>query len=242
MKGVRHSAAEEASEPHFAEGAQSPATMGTIASMHVGKGAVAGGASLILLAVAAPARANSTVPAQATLFARSLAPPSYTFHLDVAMAMRHFPWLHFRLEGTGVYDPGESYVVHFSSVPWFIPRQQHSCDLSMLDPLMWPNRYTYQEVGQRDDETLFALQAIDDPSLKGATVAIGPKGRAREIDATYSDGTHIETRVNSSDVDGFFLPATMTADIDEPHLSLSADADFKDYDFAAQELPQSSSP
>jgi hypothetical protein len=211
-----------------------------MAAMHLGKGAVAGGASLILLAVAAPVRGVQSPPVPTSLFARSLAPPSYTFQLDVAMAMRHFPWLHFHLQGTGVYDPGESYVVHFTSVPWFIPRQQHNCDLSMMDPLMWPSRYTYQEIGERDGETLFTLQAINDPSLKEATVAIGPKGRAREVDAIYSDGTHIQTRVSSSDVGGFFLPETMTADIDEPHLALSANADFKDYDFDSQPSPSGS--
>jgi hypothetical protein len=217
--------------------------MGITVAMRVGKGAVAGGASLMFFAVAVPARANPPVPPpQPALFARSLAPPGYTFHLDVAMAMRHFPWLHFHLQGTGVYDPGESYVVHFTSVPWFIPHQHQDADLSMLDPLMWPNKYTYQEIGERDDETLFALQAIDDPSLKEATVAIGPKGRARQVDATYSDGTHIETRVSSSDIDGFFLPATMTADIDEPHLALSANADFEDYDFDSEASAPNSLP
>jgi hypothetical protein len=43
--------------------------------------------------------------------------------------------------------------------------------------------------------------------------------------------------VNSSNVSGFFLPVTLTAQIDEPHLALSASADFTDYDFAAQQQP-----
>jgi len=201
--------------------------------MRVAKGAVAGGASLLLFAVGAPVRgASASASTPAPLFERSLAPPSYRFHLDVAMAMRHFPWLHFHLQGEGVYEPGVSYVVHFDSVPWFIPRSHHDADLSMLDPLMWPKKYTYVETGQRDDETFFDLHALDDPTLRDAVVTIGPRGRARQVDATYIDGTKIETKVSSGDVDGFFLPETMSADIDEPHMALSANADFKDYSFA----------
>ena len=192
------------------------------------------GACLLLLAMfGAPASARvqpSPVPLDETT-----APPNYTFRLDVAMAMRHFPWLHFHLEGLGVYQPGVSYVVHFTKTPWFIPPARHDADLSMLDPMMWPRRYLYEEIGQQGDERIFALHAINDQSLRTATVAVGPNGAARHIDATYSDGTHIETRLNISDVDGFFLPATMTADIDEPHIALSANADFKDYDFGSDQ-------
>lgn len=200
--------------------------------MHVPKGAMAGGASVVLLALASPA-VGRTAPANAPIAAEGAPPPGYTFRLDVAMAMRHFPWLHFHLEGDGVYDPGESYVVHFTTIPWFAPRKQHDCDLSMLDPLMWPKRYTYQQVGETNDNRLFELHAIDDPTLVSATVAIGPRGKARQVDASYNDGTHIEMRVASSDVDGFFLPESVTADIDEPHLALSANADFKDYTFGS---------
>jgi hypothetical protein len=157
------------------------------------------------------------------------------------MAMRHFPWLHFHLQGLGVYEPGVSYVVHFTKTPWFIPQARHDADLSMLDPLMWPGRYLYEEIGQQGDEKLFALHAINDPSLRNATVAVGPNGAARRIDATYSDGTHIETRVNLNNVDGFLLPATMTADIDEPHIALSANADFENYDFGSDQQARNTS-
>src|SRR5579871_2817670 len=151
------------------------------------------------------------------------------------MAMRHFPWLHFHIEGNGTYEPGRSYAVHFDNVPWFVPRQRHDADLSMLDPLMWPSRYTYQELGQRDGDTLFALHSLSDATLKSATVAIGPHGHARRVDAMYSDGTHIGMHVNSSEVDGFLLPASLSAEIDEPHLALSANADFKDYEFGGEQ-------
>lgn len=188
--------------------------------MYAAKGVVAGGASLVFLMLAVPAIAGTREP-----------PPNYTFKLDVAMAMRHFPWLHFHMQGVGAYQPGVSYVVHFTSLPWFVPKSRHDFDLSMIDPLMWPQRYLYQQTGQNGDGTIFELHAIDDPGLRNATVTLGSGGLARHIDATYSDGTTINMQVNTSTVGGFLLPVAMKADINEPHLALSANADFKDYAF-----------
>ena len=187
--------------------------------MYAAKGA-AGGASLVFLMFAMPAIASTREP-----------PPNYTFKLDVAMAMRHFPWLRFHMQGLGIYSAGVSYVVHFTSVPWFVPKSRHDFDLSMIDPLMWPKRYLFQQTGQHDGDTTFELHAIDDPGLRDATVTLGPGGLAREVQAAYSDGTTIDTHVSNSNINGFLLPVTMKADINEPHLALSASADFKDYDF-----------
>ena len=188
--------------------------------MHAAKGGAAGGASLVLLMLALPGVASTREP-----------PPNYTFKLDVAMAMRSFPWLHFHMSGLGVYNAGVSYVVHFTSVPWFVPKSRTDFDLSMIDPLMWPKHYLFEQTGQRDGDAIFALHAIDDPGLRGATATLGPGGLVREVQAAYSDGTTIDTQVSNSTVNGFLLPVTMKADINEPHLALSASADFKDYDF-----------
>ena len=187
--------------------------------MNATKG-IATGASLVFLMLAAPATASTRE-----------APPNCTFKVDVAMAMRHFPWLHFHMQGVGVYEPGVSYVVHFTSLPWFVPKSRHDADLSMIDPLMWPKRYLYSQTGQHDGDTIFELHAIDDASLRNATVTVGPGGLARHIEANYSDGTTIDSEVSNRPVDGFLLPVTMKADINEPHIALSASADFKDYAF-----------
>lgn len=148
------------------------------------------------------------------------------------MAMRHFPWLHFRVEGVGRYEPGKAYLVHFTKLPWFAPQQAHDTDLAMLEPALWPSRFFYQQTGQEDGNTLFDLRALDDPSLKSAIVGLGPKWCARQIDALYSDGTQIKMNVTFHPVDGFMLPSGLTADIDEPHMALSASAQFKNYAFA----------
>jgi hypothetical protein len=199
--------------------------------MHVSKGAVAGGASLVLLSLAQAFRAAAALPLPAV--EGDPEPPGYTFKVDVAMAMRHFPWLHFHVSGDGVFQPGVSYVVHFDQVPWFVPRQRHDADLSMLDPLMWPGHFTYEQIGEHNGQRIYALHSLD-ASLKSATVALGPRGRASKVDATYNDGTHLDMNVTSSDVNGFLLPATLTASIDEPHMALSANADFKNYEFGGE--------
>lgn len=153
---------------------------------------------------------------------------SFTFHANVAMAMRHFPWLHFHVYGTGDYRRGDHYVLQLSGGLPFASGL-HTIDLSMIDPSMWPSRYRYQETAARGGDAIFALQALADPTLTAATAALNPLGTADWVDASYSDGTHIHMTVNSNDVQGFLLPATLTADVDRPHMPLSADATFSDY-------------
>lgn len=173
-------------------------------------------------------------------FARNQALPSYTFDMDVAMAMHHFPWLHFHVEGTGKYEPGKAYSVHFTKMPWFAPRQVQDTDLAMLDPAMWPSRFLYEQAGQEDGNTLFDLRALDNPSLKSATVGLGPKLCPREVRAAYNDGTQIKMDVDFGNVDGFMLPTMLTADINEPHVALSANAQFENYTFALASAPAAS--
>jgi hypothetical protein len=39
--------------------------------------------------------------------------------------------------------------------------------------------------------------------------------------------------VNSNNVDGFLLPASLSADVDCPYMPLSANASFSDYDITS---------
>ena len=210
--------------------------------MVITKSAVASGASLVLLTCVGTPRSSAAVLDPSSLLGKTVAPPSYTFEMDVAMAMRHFPWLRFHMSGTGEYLPGQSYIVHFDKLPWFAPRQQHDCDLSMLDPTMWPKRFIYQEIGEQHGETMFQLHSLTDPTLIGATVTLGPYLHARHVEASYTDGTHIDMSVTSNNVDGFLLPATVTAQIDESHIAFSASGEFKDYAFSVGDAPRSTSP
>jgi hypothetical protein len=201
--------------------------------MNLVLGAVSAVAAGALIASIAPTRATQTgTPAIAAVSARNDALQSYTFHMDIAMAMRHFPWLHFRMEGLGDYRRGDHYVVHLTKMPWFASKIQ-KIDLSMIDPAMWPNRYRYEQAGQDKGDTIFALHALQDQSLASATVALNPILGARWVDAIYADGTHIHMNVSSNDVDGFLLPVTLTASVDYPTMPLSANANFTDYSITA---------
>ncbi len=128
---------------------------------------LAGFASAVAL-VAAPAVASQAESSSPAPWLSVVAPPGYTFQLDVLVRMQHFPWLRFHLLGTGEYEPGQTYKVTFTKVPWFLPKSPNGMDLSMLDPLMWPGRFLYEQTGVRDGMTLFSLHALNDPTLADA--------------------------------------------------------------------------
>lgn len=146
------------------------------------------------------------------------------------MAMHHFPWLHFRLIGDGLYQRGDRYIVHFTQMPRFAS-QIHDIDLSMLDPSLWPKNYRYAAAGSEDAGTIFNLKALHDPMLAKAQVALNERG-ADWVDATYTDGMHIHMNVSSADAGGYLLPSTLDVTIDYPHMPLSATATFGGYQFA----------
>jgi hypothetical protein len=114
--------------------------------------ATAGG--IMILSSSAPTRAtNLNAPIVAAASERNDALETFTFHANISMAMRHFPWLHFHMEGLGDYRRGDHYVLRLTGAPSFASRMRQ-IDLSMIDPGMWPNRYRYTEVGRRDGDTL----------------------------------------------------------------------------------------
>jgi hypothetical protein len=188
-------------------------------------------AALAMFVATSRAAACSEAGAPLDPWDQSQSLPSYTFDMDVAMRMRHFPWLGFHMQGVGRYEPGKAYAVHFSGLPWFAPRQQHDADLSMLDPALWPTRYIFKKQGEENGNTVFDLHSITDPTLANATVGLGPKWCARYVQAAYDDGTQITMNVDFSDIDGYMLPVSLAADIDVPRESLTATADFKNYVF-----------
>jgi hypothetical protein len=160
--------------------------------------------------------------------ARDKTLPNFTFHADVAVAMHHFPWLHFHLIGDGQYRRHGRYVVHFTQMPFFA-KNVHDIDLSLLNPALWRKEYVVSERGISGQDTVFDLQARHDPSLKSAEVALNENG-PDWVDATYADGTHIHMTVTATE-SGFLLPTKLDCAIDVPHMPLSATADFTDYRF-----------
>lgn len=188
--------------------------------MFPGKGRLAAAALLASAVNAAPAGACAT---NATPF---------NFDVEVTMRMRTFPWLTLHLKGVGRYEPGKYYRVRFSNLPWFVPRQQHVADLSVLDPAMWPVLYSYQNIGTENGMSVFALRYLQAPATMKAVVALDSTGCARNVDVTYNDGTRLHLNVECASVQGVTIPTSMTAAIKVPHASFTANAAFGDYTFS----------
>lgn len=186
----------------------------------------------LLAAVIYSGLAASSQPGYAVIAAYDRNAPSqtYTFHMSVAVAMKHFPWLHFHMDGDGLYRPGDRYKVHFTSGPPMMPQGARDIDLSMLDPSMWPGRYRYEAVGQdRNGDTIFSLEDASSTQLQKGTVALDPLTGTRWVDATYQDGTHIHMDVTCDNALGFIVPESLKATVDYPHMPVVADATFSDY-------------
>ena len=214
--------------------------------MNVWLSAFAAAATGTLVASGAVA-ATTPVPSGARVIAaaygRNDALQGYTFQMNIDMAMKTFPWLHFKMEGLGEYRRGDHYIVHLTKKPSFAEKM-HDIDLSMIDPNMWPSRYTYQQTGEKDGDAIFTLQGLKkQTTLKSATVALNPASGAHWVDANYADGMHVHMTIASNDLAGYLLPATLNADFDYPHMfPLSADASFSNYNITDPPQPVPPSP
>lgn len=156
----------------------------------------------------------------------------YTFDMDVAMSMRHFPWLRFHLDGSGRYVRGESEAVDFTRVPFFA-RGFSQIDLSPLDPCMWPHLYTVRALGAGDGTIAFSLRPKkvdpnDQNPLVEAVVTLDSAYDTREVVLHYENGS-ITLALTPASILGYRLPASGEADIDMPGRSLTARADFTNY-------------
>jgi len=201
---------------------------------------VAVSAMLITLSAASTARAGDASWVIAA-YEHSDAPASYTFHMDLALAMHHFPWMHFHVSGDGAYNKGKKYEVQFTHVPMFFGNKMQKVDLSMIDPSMWEQRYHVDLVGKDGDATVFSLHSLDPQSgLVSALVTLNPDCTTRAIDVKYNDGTHITLNLTANQTAGYVLPSNGNAEISMPHMALSAQADFTDYNF--NPAPSSPSP
>lgn len=164
--------------------------------------------------------------------ARNPSLDAYSFHLDAAMAMKHFPWLHFHIAGDGEYIRGDRYVVNFTQTPFFA-RSVKQVDLSPLDPSMWPKQYSIAVASQNDGSTTFVLQKLhQDPQdphpLVDALVTLDAQHETRDVVLQYADGA-IHLVLSPAETQGYRLPASFTADIDMPGEALTAQANFSDY-------------
>lgn len=203
---------------------------------HRCKAAVAVSALLLALAMPIPAPAVTGNPGNPAALApaqrRNPSLSAYTFHMTVAMAMRHFPWLHFHMEGTGHYVRGEDYGVRFTKMPFFA-RSFKQIDLSPLDPSMWPKRYLVSVVDQNDGMTTFALrEKLPDPHernpLVEALVTLDAHYSTRQVVLHYANGV-IQLSLTPTEIQGYRLPTSGVVSINMPGEALSAHANFTNY-------------
>jgi hypothetical protein len=188
---------------------------------------------LALLAFLTAPSTSAPTPAFALACQRNPSLGSYTFHMHVALAMHQFPWLHFRIEGTGQHVRGELYVVHLTRMPFFA-KGFSTIDLSPLDPRMWKKQYLVQLVDRNDRTTTFLLhERAQDPQekdpLKSALVTLDESYATREVVLQYANGGEILLELTPSNASGYRLPATADAQIHMLGETLTAHADFTDY-------------
>jgi hypothetical protein len=187
--------------------------------------------AVLILVVLGSLSATAGDPAFLAARERNPSLKAYSFRVDVVMRMRSFPWLHFRLAGTGTYLRGRRYVIEFSETPFFA-RSVKTIDLSALDPTMWQDRFIVRIVSQKNGMTTFDLrerniESADNPLL-GAEVTLDSNDATREVVFQYAKG-EIALHLSPSDIQGYRLPVSTDADIKMPGNNLSAHADFTDY-------------
>lgn len=158
---------------------------------------------------------------------------AYTFDVNVVLAMRHFPWLHFRLAGEGQNVRGVHYMVHFTKMPFFA-RGMNEVDLSTLDPKIWENRYIVDLVDQKNSMTTFSLRPRDQDqeqtnSLTNALVTLDANYATRTVVLQYANGGNITLNLTPENTYGYWLPAAGDAQIDMPGEVLTAHVSFSNY-------------
>lgn len=180
----------------------------------------------------APAATRAATTSEAACASRNPSLTEYTFDMNVAMRMRHFPWLRFGLVGNGRYVRGQSHVVDFTQTPFFA-KGFKQVDLSPLDPCIWPHLYTVSSLGERDGTTAFLLRPLKlDPQEKNplieALVTLDSDYATRDVILHYANGS-ITLTLTPASILGYRLPADADVSIDMPGRSLSAHADFTNY-------------
>ncbi|MGB6740589.1 MAG: hypothetical protein WBE59_09075 [Candidatus Cybelea sp.] len=162
----------------------------------------------------------------------------YTFHMNVALAMHHFPWLHFHISGIGQNVRGRRYIVRFTKMPFFA-RGFHTIDLSALDPSMWKSRYNVTGVTRRGSMTMFSLlprgtNRERQNQLRVAYVTLGATYATRSVVLYYRNGGSITLNLTPGSTSGYWLPASGVAQINMPGEALSAHATLTDYATVSQ--------
>jgi len=164
----------------------------------------------------------------------------YTFSMNVAMRMRHFPWLRFGIAGNGQYVRGRSHTVRFTKTPFFA-KGLHQIDLAPLDPCIWPRSYVVTLSGTAGGMTTFSLHPREiDPQdtnpMVQALVTLDSADSTRKVVLQYTHG-EIELLLMPAAVGEYRLPANADVNINMPGQALSAHASLTNYEITQQTSP-----
>jgi len=181
-------------------------------------------ASLALLAEGPPDEAARVF---AMTGARTSAVRSYTFDIHVDFALRTFPYLHFRLNGTGEYQRPDLYSVRFHDVPWF-GKGFENVKMDPLEPVTWPATYDVVSLAQDGNRSIVEMKDRIHGHVRGVHAELDPDG-LRQVQWSYDDGGVITVNVNPVEVDGYPVPQTEDADIQVPGYHVVAHAHFDSY-------------
>ncbi|HYL27215.1 MAG TPA: hypothetical protein VEW74_05220 [Candidatus Nitrosotalea sp.] len=195
-----------------------------------------GSALLALVAIVGFTGANPrTDPVAAACAQRNPSLDQYTFDMNVALRMRHLPWLGFRMTGTGEYVRGRTHVVRFDRMPF--GAAAHQVDLSPLDPCMWPKSYVAVPLASRDGMATFDLHPRtvdpqDKNPLVDALVSLDAGDSTRRVLLSYAHGS-IALALTPQSIGAYRLPSSADVDINMPGESLSGHADLTNYSIAS---------
>jgi hypothetical protein len=157
---------------------------------------------------------------------------SYTFAIEGVMAMRSFPWLHFRFTGQGRYVRGVLYTVRLTQLPFFA-KAFHKLDLSTLAPSIWPHRFDVTFAGTQGGDDLYRLEDPKDKNLRDAIVRVDPQLGIREVELSYGNGSTVSLFLKCERANRFLLPSSATGQIGASVGKLAVSATFDDYDLLA---------
>jgi len=195
--------------------------------------AVVAGA-LFLLADGSPSEAERVIAAASAPFAPLAA---YTFDVHVDVAMKSFPYLAFRLDGTGRWQRPDLYSIAFRHVPWFAKGFENA-KIDPLQPQTWAHDYEFLGVaGTGERRTLSMREPAQPGNMKTIEADFDGDG-LRRIDWEYRNGGAIVVEIDPVRVEGVPLPAVERTDLRLPGYHVLGVARFSNYTLIRTEPAQ----
>lgn len=190
-------------------------------------------AGSVLCAPASGGQEPSPADVIANVVAQNAGMQSYRARVDIAVALRSFPYLSQRLQGTTYYKRPDNYEVVFDDVPSYA-RGFERIYTDIDDPIAWQRHFNASLAGERNvaghrDLVLRLVQKVRG-MIDHEDVAVDPA--SWHIDAMewhYYNGGTISMTQEYQDVAGFSVLARQHATIRIPFVHAGADAVYGDY-------------